>query len=122
MRILKCPQCKSSNMTLDTGGQTGKYICKDCGYIGGLVIQERIKSRKKKQGEKVFICKKEVTWANWQLSILKIATFALGVLFGAYFAGFWQSIIWLVWVVFVVFVVWVLVIWLNSMKEKKEKK
>jgi len=45
MHILKCPHCKSHNITLDTGGQTGKYICKDCGYIGGLVIEEDVEEK-----------------------------------------------------------------------------
>ena len=36
----KCPHCKSSNITLDMGGQSGKYICKDCGYVGSLIIEE----------------------------------------------------------------------------------
>lgn len=32
--ILVCPVCKSSNVVMDSGGYTGKYICKDCGYVG----------------------------------------------------------------------------------------
>ena len=36
----KCPQCGSINLVLDTAGHTGKYKCKDCGYIGSLVIEE----------------------------------------------------------------------------------
>jgi hypothetical protein len=35
-----CPKCKSDEIMLDTGGQTGKYKCKKCGYIGSLVIEE----------------------------------------------------------------------------------
>lgn len=124
MRILKCPHCKSTNITLDTGGQTGKYICKDCGYIGGLIIQKKIKKikskKKKKGGSMCFkICAKKVTWTNWQLGILKWACIAIGILLGAYFAGFWQSIIWMIWSIAVVFCVWALAIWLKSMKKKK---
>ncbi|MBW2991218.1 TFIIB-type zinc ribbon-containing protein [Candidatus Woesearchaeota archaeon] len=122
MRILKCPHCRSTNVTLDTGGQTGKYICKDCKYIGGLIIQKRIKHKKSKKGDSMClfkICGKKITWANWQLGILKWACIAIGVLLGAYFAGFWFSILWLVWVVAVVFSVWALAIWLGSMKKKK---
>jgi len=40
MKIKKCPRCRSTNITLDMGGQTGKYICKKCGYTGVLVIEE----------------------------------------------------------------------------------
>lgn len=40
MRKLKCPKCGSENLVLDLGGQTGKYQCKDCGYIGVFVIEE----------------------------------------------------------------------------------
>lgn len=35
-----CPKCKSSNITLDMGGYSGKYICKDCGYVGALVLEK----------------------------------------------------------------------------------
>ncbi len=34
-----CPMCKSDNLTLDIGGQTGKYRCKKCGYLGPIVIE-----------------------------------------------------------------------------------
>jgi len=66
----------------------------------------------------MFICKKKVTWANWQFSVLKLACVAIGILLGAYLAGFWFSILWLVWVVAVVFSVWTLALWLKSMKKK----
>jgi len=36
----KCPKCKSTNIELQIGGFTGMYQCKDCGYIGSLVIEE----------------------------------------------------------------------------------
>jgi transposase-like protein len=38
-RILVCPVCKSADITLDTGGITGKYMCKKCGYIGSVVLE-----------------------------------------------------------------------------------
>lgn len=34
-----CPKCKSKNITLYRGGITGQYVCKDCGYIGELIIE-----------------------------------------------------------------------------------
>lgn len=37
---MKCPQCGSEKIKLDTGGQTGKYRCLKCGYFGPLIIQE----------------------------------------------------------------------------------
>nr|MCK4929829.1 TFIIB-type zinc ribbon-containing protein [Nanoarchaeota archaeon] len=119
MRILKCPHCKSTNVTLDTGGQTGKYICKDCGYIGSLIIEKRIKSKKKKQGDNMSICTRKYTWKAWQFSVLKMAMFALGILFGTYFAGFWKNILWLVWVVAVVFTIWAMVMGLKALKKKE---
>jgi len=35
-----CPKCGSSNITLYMGGKFGKYECKNCGYIGALVIEK----------------------------------------------------------------------------------
>ena len=42
MKVLKCPSCKKDAVTPYMGGQFGKYICKNCGYIGALVIEEDI--------------------------------------------------------------------------------
>ncbi len=39
MRILVCPVCKSTEIDLDAGGYTGKYYCKNCGYIGSYVLE-----------------------------------------------------------------------------------
>ena len=36
----KCPKCGSVNLVLHVGGQIGMYRCKDCGYIGPLIIEE----------------------------------------------------------------------------------
>lgn len=38
-RILVCPVCKSTEIVLDAGGYTGKYKCKNCGYVGSLIIE-----------------------------------------------------------------------------------
>lgn len=49
--VLKCPVCKSENVTLYMGAQFGKYICKKCGYIGPFVIEEdnkKVTKRNKK--------------------------------------------------------------------------
>ena len=35
-----CPVCGSSEMYLETGGYVGKvYHCKDCNYVGALVVE-----------------------------------------------------------------------------------
>jgi predicted RNA-binding Zn-ribbon protein involved in translation (DUF1610 family) len=39
--VLRCPQCGSDNITYELGLITGyKYFCKDCQYVGPLVIQD----------------------------------------------------------------------------------
>lgn len=54
-----CPKCKSKNIMLNLGGQTGKYECKNCGYIGSLIIEKdgEIESKMKKELKKL---KKEI--------------------------------------------------------------
>ncbi len=39
MRLLVCPVCKSTEIELDTGGYTGKYYCKKCGYVGSFILE-----------------------------------------------------------------------------------
>jgi len=39
--VLRCPQCGSDNITYELGLITGyKYFCKNCLYVGPLVIQD----------------------------------------------------------------------------------
>lgn len=39
--VLRCPQCGSDNITYELGLITGyKYFCKNCQYVGPLVIQD----------------------------------------------------------------------------------
>jgi len=38
-RVLVCPICASTEIELDTGGYTGKYYCKKCGYVGSFIIE-----------------------------------------------------------------------------------
>ncbi len=38
-RILVCPVCKSTEIELDAGGYTGKYYCKNCGYVGSYILE-----------------------------------------------------------------------------------
>jgi len=46
MKFKICPKCQSKNIVLDVGGITGKYKCKDCGYVGVLVIHEDVRMPK----------------------------------------------------------------------------
>lgn len=40
-KVLRCPQCGSSDLYYELGLITGyKYHCKDCQYVGPLVIEE----------------------------------------------------------------------------------
>lgn len=44
---LRCPQCNSNDITYYMGAQFGKYQCKNCGYVGVIVIEENEASDKK---------------------------------------------------------------------------
>lgn len=37
--MIICAICKKPSLILDTGGITGKYLCKNCGYKGNIVIE-----------------------------------------------------------------------------------
>ena len=37
--MIICPLCKKPSLIFDTGGITGKYICKNCSYKGTLSIE-----------------------------------------------------------------------------------
>jgi predicted RNA-binding Zn-ribbon protein involved in translation (DUF1610 family) len=40
-RVLRCPQCGSSDLYYENALVTGyKYHCKKCDYIGALVLEE----------------------------------------------------------------------------------
>ncbi len=49
--VLVCPACRSSNVVMDSAGVTGKYYCKDCGYVGMAIemtegeYEEMLKSK-----------------------------------------------------------------------------
>ena len=42
MKQLICPKCKSIKIMLNVGGQTGKYECKKCGYVGALIVEKEL--------------------------------------------------------------------------------
>jgi predicted RNA-binding Zn-ribbon protein involved in translation (DUF1610 family) len=46
MKVQICPYCKSKNIGLYMGGQTGiQYECKACGYVGPIVIEQDIEMK-----------------------------------------------------------------------------
>jgi transposase-like protein len=46
-RVLRCPQCGGTDIFYESGLITGyKYHCKNCHYIGALIIEEDIKEPK----------------------------------------------------------------------------
>lgn len=45
--VLRCPQCGSTDVTYELGLITGyKYHCKNCQYVGALVIQDEMTADK----------------------------------------------------------------------------
>ena len=46
IKLQKCPQCSSENITWYMGAAFGKYICKKCNYIGPMIIEEIIEEDK----------------------------------------------------------------------------
>jgi transposase-like protein len=42
MKLRKCPQCGSFNIVPDLGGITGKFVCRNCGYVGVLFVEQTI--------------------------------------------------------------------------------
>jgi len=47
--MLICPRCKSNKIVLANGGITGKYRCKNCGYIGNFIIEKILKRKSLKK-------------------------------------------------------------------------
>jgi len=38
--VKKCPKCRSTRIAYFAGMITGNYHCKECGYVGPLIIEE----------------------------------------------------------------------------------
>jgi hypothetical protein len=36
----KCPLCRKPTLVLDMGGQSGKYQCTNCDYLGPISLEE----------------------------------------------------------------------------------
>ncbi len=46
IQMQRCPKCKSENVTLWMGGKLGMiYVCKVCGYLGPVVVEDSPDSR-----------------------------------------------------------------------------
>ncbi len=43
LKVKICPICKSNNITLYMGGQMGNYKCKNCGYVGFIILEKEVK-------------------------------------------------------------------------------
>jgi len=46
MRIKFCPKCKSTEIEMSSGGLTGFWNCKKCGYNGTLFPEKEINKKK----------------------------------------------------------------------------
>ena len=42
IKIRKCPKCKASKIMLHVGGLSGMYECKECGYVGPIILEEEV--------------------------------------------------------------------------------
>ena len=38
-RIKLCPNCGKAGLEMYAGWQTGNYICRNCGYLGPIVLE-----------------------------------------------------------------------------------
>ena len=47
MKIKKCPRCKSTKIEYFAGAITGQYHCKNCGYIGPIILEEDVDEKNK---------------------------------------------------------------------------
>ena len=52
--IKLCPRCESSNIEISSGADIyprmygitpTKYVCKDCGYVGSLVLEKPVENK-----------------------------------------------------------------------------
>jgi len=49
---LRCPSCKSYDIVHYMGAQFGKYECKNCGYVGVIVIEDTNEKQIKKRNKR----------------------------------------------------------------------
>jgi C4-type Zn-finger protein len=56
--IKLCPRCESSNLEISSGADIYprlygitpmKYVCKDCGYVGSLVLEKPLNENKENE-------------------------------------------------------------------------
>ena len=48
MKTYRCPNCRSEHIVFQAGGHTGMYECKDCGYIGPIILEVEKEEEKNK--------------------------------------------------------------------------
>jgi hypothetical protein len=58
-----------------------------------------------------------VPWATWQLGVVKLAWFILGIMIGAYFTESLKPYIWLFGLVFLGTATWVTIMWFTAMRK-----
>lgn len=65
---------------------------------------------------------RRVSWATWQFSVLKLSMVSFGIILGAYFAGFWKTLMLPLWAVFIASSVWASVMWLQQVRVNKSNR
>ena len=79
MRLI-CPVCKSEEINFYMGGQFGKYECKDCGYVGVIVLEKIKRVKKGKMNHRIKVNK------NKKLNAILMSVFVaviIYIIFGA---------------------------------------
>ncbi|HIG93839.1 MAG: hypothetical protein QT02_C0004G0028 [archaeon GW2011_AR9] len=76
MTETRCPSCKSTKVTLYMGGQFGKYICKNCGYVGNLILEE-VRSKPKEKASSKFLLGYSLLFSFLFLAFFGIVTFLI---------------------------------------------
>ncbi len=52
MKIKLCPKCKSDKIELYAAGITGNYRCRNCDYVGPLILEKEVDERDLKNKDK----------------------------------------------------------------------
>ena len=52
MKVRFCPNCESEEIMLATGGITGGFVCKDCGFSGAIFPEKEIPNKSNKLRER----------------------------------------------------------------------
>jgi len=46
MKVRFCPKCQNADLIMVTGGEVGKWRCKNCGFEGSVFPEKQIKNKK----------------------------------------------------------------------------